>query len=321
MESTKILITGANGQLGSALSVALANLHGRQAILETDIRIPNQADGPFEILNVLDGERIEELIRDHQVSQVYHLAAILSAKGEQDPLGTWDINMKGLFNVLEACRKLKVEKVFFPSSIAIFGKTTPSNPAPQFTSSEPTTVYGISKLAGENWCQYYWKRYQLDVRSIRYPGVIGHNALPGGGTTDYAVDIYHKAIAGESFTCFLDANTLLPMIFMDDAIRATIELMEAPSEQIKVRTSYNLAGMSFTPQQVYDSICQHEPDFQIQYEPDYRQAIAASWPNSIDDSYARNDWNWKPQYDLASMTREMLEQLKLKQEITTNKPS
>ncbi|MEO1436643.1 MAG: NAD-dependent epimerase/dehydratase family protein [Bacteroidota bacterium] len=313
MESTTILITGANGQLGSALSASLANLFGSENILSTDIRPRKSGEGPFEILDVLDIERIEQLVQKHQVTEIYHLAAILSARGEQDPLGTWEINMRGLFNILETARKMSVRKVFFPSSIAVFGKTTPPNPTPQFTAAEPTTIYGISKLAGENWCQYYWDRYQLDVRSIRYPGIIGHNALPGGGTTDYAVDIYHKAVNEEVFECFLEANTKLPMIYMDDAIRATIELMQAPSKHLSVRTSYNLAGMSFSPQEVYESILKHQPDFQITYKPDYRQAIAASWPNRIDDSKAREDWNWQPEYDLPAMTREMLEQLKRKQ--------
>ncbi|MEM6723275.1 MAG: NAD-dependent epimerase/dehydratase family protein [Bacteroidota bacterium] len=313
MESTSILITGANGQLGSALSASLANLFGTEKILSTDIRPRQSGEGPFAILNVLDTEGIEQMIRDHQITEIYHLAAILSAKGEQDPLGTWDINMRGLFNILEAARKTGVQKVFFPSSIAVFGKTTPPNPTPQYTAAEPSTVYGISKQAGENWCQYYWNRYQLDVRSIRYPGIIGHNALPGGGTTDYAVDIYHKAVNDEAFSCFLEADTKLPMIYMDDAIRATIELMQAPVEHISVRTSYNLAGMSFSPKEVYESIRKHKPDFKIAYEPDYRQAIAASWPNRIDDSKAREDWGWQPKYDLDAMTHEMLEQLTRKQ--------
>ncbi|MEM6726787.1 MAG: NAD-dependent epimerase/dehydratase family protein [Bacteroidota bacterium] len=313
MESTKILITGANGQLGSALSVALAEHHGEHNILSTDIRERASGIGHFEILNVLDRDRIGQVVLDHQITEIYHLAAILSAKGEQDPLGTWNINMRGLFNILEAARSPQVKKVFFPSSIAVFGKTTPPNPTPQFTAAEPSTIYGISKQAGENWCQYYWNRYQVDIRSVRYPGVIGHNALPGGGTTDYAVDIYHKAVNDKHFSCFLEANTQLPMIYMDDAIRATVELMQAPVNKISVRTSYNLSGMSFSPKEVYESIRKYKPDFTISYEPDYRQAIAASWPNRIDDSKAREDWGWNPKYNLDTMTYDMLEHLTRKQ--------
>jgi len=288
---------------------------GPDWVIATDIRDPEKsAEGPFERLDALDKDRLEELIQEYRVTTIYHLAAILSAKGEQNPRQAWQINMESLFNVLEAARKHTIQ-LFFPSSIAVFGDNTPRQQTPQDTIMQPSTVYGISKVAGEQWCQYYHQKYGVDVRSVRYPGIIGYQSMPGGGTTDYAVDIYHKAVLGDSYECFLSAGTKLPMLYMDDAIRATIELMEAPAEQITVRTSYNLAGMSFSPAEVAAEIQQHIPEFTIAYAPDFRQKIADSWPNSIEDQQARTDWHWKPEYDLAAMTKDMLENLRLKYEL------
>lgn len=313
MSQEKILITGANGQIGTVLTETLQERYGAEHVIATDLRQPQQTQGIFEVLNVLDGEKMDHLIQKYKVTQIYHLAAILSAKGEEDPRGTWKINMDGLFNVLDTARASGVKKVFFPSSIAVFGKDTPRDFTPQNTVMLPTTVYGISKVAGELWGQYYFEKYGLDIRSIRYPGIIGYQSLPGGGTTDYAVDIYHKAVKGEPFNCFLKPGTTLPMIYMPDAIRATVELMEAPAENISVRTSYNLAGMSFAPEEIAEVIKQSILSFQISYEPDpLRQSIAESWSESIDDSKARNDWGWQPEYDLETMTRDMIMNLEKK---------
>ncbi|MCB9284363.1 MAG: NAD-dependent epimerase/dehydratase family protein [Lewinellaceae bacterium] len=306
MTKDTILITGANGQIGSVLTEALRQRFGEDNVIPTDIRKLDHHVGHFEFLNVLEADHIAELIDRHQVTQIYHLAAILSAKGEQAPLPTWDINMKGLLNILEVAREKKIAKVFNPSSIAVFGTTTPRVNTPQFTVMEPTTVYGISKVAGELWCQYFHTRYGLDVRSVRYPGIIGYQSLPGGGTTDYAVDIYHKAILGQPYECFLKEDTRLPMLYMDDAIRGTLELMDAPADRISIRTSYNLSAMSFTPAEISLEIRKHIPDFKVSYQPDFRQAIADSWTQSIDDSHARRDWGWVPKYDLVSMTEDML---------------
>ena len=257
----------------------------------------------------MDKDGLEALVKQYDISQIYHLAAILSAKGEEQPLNTWNINMKTMFNVLEVARLSNVIKVFFPSSIAVFGDAAPIDSTPQNSYLNPSTVYGISKASGENWGQYYFTRYGLDVRSIRYPGIIGYQSLPGGGTTDYAVEIYHKVVKGENFTCFLDKDTVLPMIFMEDAIRATIELMDAPKGSIGIRTSYNLASMSFSPDEIVTSIRKIYPDFKVGYKPDFRQEIASNWPRSIDDSEARIDWGWKPKYDLDAMSKVMIEKL------------
>lgn len=306
MSKEIILVTGANGQIGSVLTAALRRTFGTSNVVATDIRSSEIQDGPFEILNVLDTAAFSAMVDRYHVTQIYHLAAILSAKGEANPLKTWDINMTGLFNVLDVAREKKIRKVFFPSSIAVFGSDIPRQNTPQNAVLKPTTVYGMSKVAGELWSQYYFNRYGLDVRSLRYPGVIGHQSDPGGGTTDYAVEIYHYAVKGKPYACFLKKDTFLPMIYMDDAIRATLELMDAPSGSLKIRTSYNLAGMSFSPAEITESIRNEMSDFKILYQPDFRQEIAESWPESIDDEAARTDWHWKPRFDLTAMTKDML---------------
>lgn len=312
MRKDKILVIGANGQIGTVLTEALREKYGNDNVLATDIRTSETTQGPFETLDILDGDRLSEIVKKYSITQIYHLAAILSANGEKNPRRTWDINMTGLFNVLEVAKEQSLNKVFFPSSIAVFGTHTPKENTPQFTFLDPETVYGISKTAGENWCQYYFDKYNLDVRSLRYPGVISYQSLPGGGTTDYAVDIFHKAVQGLEFDCFLSKDTKLPMIYMPDTVRATLELMEAPSEKIKVRSSYNLAAMTFSPSEINEAIQLHFPDFKINYNPDFRQAIADSWPASIDDTEARNDWNWKEEFDIHEMTKDMIFQLSKK---------
>ncbi|MCD8417584.1 NAD-dependent epimerase/dehydratase family protein [Tenacibaculum finnmarkense genomovar finnmarkense] len=306
----KILVTGAGGQLGTVLTKSLKEKYGKEAVIASDIRTIANYSGIFEILDATSEIDLANIVVKHKVTQIYHLAAILSANGEKNPIQTWDINLKSLFSVLEVSVKHKLDKVFFPSSIAVYGLSAPKIDTKQDAYLDPTTVYGISKAAGENWAQYYFLRYGLDVRSIRYPGVIGYQSLPGGGTTDYAVDIYHKAIKKEDFTCYLKEEACLPMIYIDDAIRATLELMQAPKEAVKIRTSYNLAGVSFTPAEIADSIKEWYPDFKVSYKPDFRQAIADSWPKSINDDAAREDWGWKPNYSLKEMTKEMIIQLK-----------
>lgn len=305
MRKPSILVTGATGQIGSVLLEALQARHGADRVLATDIRAPRTPIGAFETLDILDRKRLFELVADYQVTQIYHLAAILSAKGEQQPQQTWEINMNGLFNVLEVSRQYDI-RLFFPSSIAVFGPDVPKEATPQDAPLHPTTVYGISKAAGENWCQYYHHRYQVDVRSLRYPGIISYQSMPGGGTTDYAVEIFHAAVRGDHYACFLGPDTRLPMMYMPDAIRATLELMEAPVDQLHVHTSYNLAGISFTPAEIAAAIQRHLPEFQVSYQPDFRQAIADSWPAGIDDQPARRDWGWRPEYDLEEMTRDMI---------------
>ena len=307
-----ILVTGATGQIGTVLTEALRAEYGQDNVLATDIRKPEHPAGLFETLDILNTQLLKELVGQYKVTTIYHLAAILSASGEANPQRTWNINMNGLLSILELARESGLQKVFYPSTIAVFGKTTPRINTPQHTVMTPSTVYGISKAAGELWCEYYHNRFGLDVRSVRYPGIISYQSMPGGGTTDYAVDIFHQAILHGKYTCFLEAYTRLPMMYMDDSIRATLELMRAPSEEIKIRTSYNLAAMSFTPAELAASIQKHMPDFTIDYAPDHRQAIAASWTESIDDQDARNDWGWKHKYDLDAMTLEMLTQLKKK---------
>jgi len=305
-----ILVIGANGQLGSVLVKTLQDKYGAAHVIASDLSYREQFNGIFEIIDATQQERIEAVVKKYKVTQIYHLAAILSARGEENPLQTWDINMKTLFNVLEVSRLNNIEKVFFPSSIAVFGDGADRNNTPNNAYLDPATVYGMSKAAGENWAQYYFLKYGLDVRSIRYPGVIGYQSLPGGGTTDYAVDIFHKAVLKEPFSCFLNEDTALPMIFMDDAIRATLELMDAPKASIKTRTSFNIEGISFSPKEIVAEIKLIYPDFEVSYNPDFRQSIADKWPKSIDDSLARKEWGWQPKYDLKAITKIMIEQLK-----------
>ncbi|MEL6863657.1 MAG: NAD-dependent epimerase/dehydratase family protein [Bacteroidota bacterium] len=306
MGKEKILVTGANGQIGSVLTKALRKRFGENGVLATDLRASYPSEGPYEELNVLDKARLEDLVRHYRITQIYHLVAILSAKGEERPLSTWNINMTGLLNVLEVAREYSIDKVFFPSSIAAFGHKTPRVQTPQDTIMDPDTIYGISKLTGEHWCRYYYNRYGVDIRSVRYPGIIGYESMPGGGTTDYAVDIFHYAVQEKTYTCFLRPDTRLPMLYMPDAIRGTIDLMEAPKEQIQVRDSYNLSGMDFTPAELTAAIRAHYPNFKIKYRPDERQKIADSWSESINDEAAQKEWNWQPEYDLKRMTTDMI---------------
>jgi nucleoside-diphosphate-sugar epimerase len=311
--STKILIIGACGQIGTELTHQLRTIYGNENVIASDIRKLNNDvvnNGIFEVLNALDFNQIEHIIEKYHIEEVYLMAALLSATAEKNPAFAWDLNMNSLFHVLNIAKAKKVKKIFWPSSIAVFGPTTPTENTPQYTIMEPTTVYGISKQAGERWCEYYHHIFGVDVRSVRYPGLISWSTPPGGGTTDYAVDIYHKALEDGKYDCFLSEKTRLPMMYMEDAIRATIEIMQAPAEQIKIRSSYNLAGISFSPKEIAEEIKKHIPDFTITYNPDFRQKIADSWPASIDDSRARTDWNWKHHYDMESMTVEMLENLK-----------
>ncbi|MFQ5447623.1 MAG: NAD-dependent epimerase/dehydratase family protein [Saprospiraceae bacterium] len=312
MSKDKILIIGAGGQIGTVLTKALREAWGWNNVIATDIKDGNPGDPFFEKLDVCDVHRMTEIVTKHGITQIYHLAAILSAVGEKHPLRTWNVNMSGLFNVLEVARDQGVAKVFFPSSIAAYGDDIQRRNTPQNEVLKPTTVYGISKVAGELWAQYYFRKYGLDVRSVRYPGIVGYQSEPGGGTTDYAVEIYHKAVLGRTYHCFLAADTCLPMIYMDDAIRGTMELMDAPASSLTVRTSYNMAGMSFTPKEIAASIREHIPGFEIKYEPDERQKIASSWPESIDDHIARRDWGWRPKFDLEAMTQDMIVHLQEK---------
>ena len=308
---SNILITGANGQIGTVLTSELKSIYGGDKIITSDIRPPQNEDEEVTFINldVLDREALFDTVEKYNIGQVYHLAAILSAKGEQMPLKAWDVNINSLFNVLEAARQFEL-KIFFPSSIAVFSRHTPQKDTPQHTVMEPETVYGISKVAGESWCQYYHDKYGVDVRSVRYPGIIGYNSEPGGGTTDYAVGIFHKAVQDEPFECYLEAHTRLPMMYMPDAIRATIELMRAEADKLSIRTSYNISGMSFSPEEIKRAIQKQVPGFEVKYNPDYRQKIAESWPESIDDSVARQEWQWKPEYGLDEMSRDMLDHLR-----------
>lgn len=310
----KILVTGACGQIGSELTVALRKQWGTDAVIATDVKTPEGelADGPFAHFDVLDRDRLGDLIKQYKPTQVYHLAAMLSATAEKNPLKGWQLNMDSLLYLLEAAVEANIKKVFFPSSIGAFGSHTPRNQTPQYTTMDPSTVYGISKLAGEGWCQYYFEKRGLDIRSVRYPGLISYKTLPGGGTTDYAIDIFYQALLKGNYTSFLSADTALPMMYMPDAIKGTLQLMEAPADQLSVRTSYNFAGFSFTPDQLAKAIQQHIPAFTIHYEPDYRQAIADSWPSSIDDSFARKEWGWQPDYTLENMVEDMLANIRAK---------
>lgn len=308
-----ILIIGACGQIGTELTYALRDKYGNENVIASDIREGNEdlmGSGPFEILDATDLDALEEVIAYYEIHEVYLMAAMLSATAEKFPMRAWNLNMNSLFNVLNLGKEKKIEKIFWPSSIAVFGLNTPKSGTPQCTIMEPSTVYGISKQSGERWCDYYYHKFGVDVRSVRYPGLISWKTMPGGGTTDYAVEIYHKALADAKYTCFLKDDTALPMMFMDDAIRATLQIMDSDAEKIKIRCSYNLSAMSFTPTEMAKSIKKHIPDFEISYSPDFRQAIADSWPSSIDDSSAQEDWGWKAEFDLEKTTQEMLGNLK-----------
>ena len=311
----KILVIGAAGQIGSELTVELRKKFGDANVVAGDIK-PAPADvmesGPFETIDVMDHKKILEIVNSHNVNQVYHLAAMLSGSAEKNPHRAWDLNMVGLFNVLNLAKDYGIKKIFWPSSIAVFGPTTPKKHTPQITVMEPSTVYGISKLAGERWCEYYFNKHDIDVRSIRYPGLISYKTEAGGGTTDYAVEIFYDALKHGTYECFLSEDTNLPMMFMPDAIRGTIDLMESDADKIKIRSSYNLEGISFCPKRLAAEITKHIPNFTITYKPDFRQKIAESWPESIDDSAARKDWGWKHEYDLAAMVNIMLEEVKKK---------
>lgn len=307
---TRILIIGANGQIGTELATELARLHGEDAVITSDLSPQGRVRTlQHEALDVTDAAALATVVKRHKITQVYHLAAALSANGEKHPMWAWDLNMKGLLNVLELARQEKLDKVFWPSSIAAFGPSTPALDTPQTTVMDPTTVYGISKLAGERWCDWYHAKHGVDVRSLRYPGLISWKTPPGGGTTDYAVEIFHSALKEGRYTCFLKENQALPMMYMPDALRATIELMNAPAEAVKQRGSYNLAGVSFTPEQIAASIRRRLPQFTMDCQPDFRQAIAASWPQRIDDSAAQADWGWQLRYDLDAMVDDMLTEL------------
>ena len=311
--STKILIIGACGQIGTELTHKLREIYGTENVIASDIRKLNTDvvnSGPFEVINALDFNQIEHLVEVHHIDEIYLMAALLSATAEKNPAFAWDLNMNSLFHVLNLAKAGKIKKIFWPSSIAVFGPTTPKENTPQYTVMEPSTVYGISKQAGERWCEYYHNIFGVDVRSIRYPGLISWSSPPGGGTTDYAVDIFHKALLDKTYECFLSSETKMPMMYMDDAIAATIQIMQAPVEEIKIRSSYNLAAMSFTPTEIAAEIKKHIPEFTVTYEPDFRQKIADSWPASINDAEARKDWGWKHEFDLESMTVDMLEHLK-----------
>ncbi len=312
MAKEKILVIGASGQIGVELTLALRKIYGAANVVASDLREENEllkGTGPYVSLDVMNKEMLHVQVIRQNITQIYLLAAILSATGEKNPNLAWHLNMQGLLNVLDIAREEKLQKVYWPSSIAVFGPTSPKHLCPQQTIIEPITVYGISKYAGEFWCNYYHQRYGVDVRSIRYPGLISYKSAPGGGTTDYAVEIYSEALAEKKYQCFLQEDTYLPMMYMPDAIRATMELMHAPIENISIRTSYNISGMSFSPKEIADSIKKHIPEFSLSCIPDYRQKIANSWPASIDDSVATRDWGWKPAFNLDRMTNDMLENL------------
>lgn len=315
MSKDKIWVIGASGQIGSDLVVELRKIYGGANVIASDIKEPNQEikeGGPFEAFDVCSVDEVSHIVKKYQITEVYNLAALLSGTAEKDPRFAWRLNMNGLFNILNVAKEGLVKKIFWPSSIAVFGPTTPKFDTPQVTITEPNTVYGITKIAGERWCEWFFHKYGVDVRSIRYPGLIGYKALPGGGTTDYAVDIFYHAIKGLDYECFLSKDTMLPMMYMPDGIRATLDLMHAPESSIKIRSSYNIGGMSFDPQMIHESIQRHYPEFKVNYKGDFRQEIANSWPSSIDDSEANKDWGWKPGYDLTSMVDDMIIQLKHK---------
>lgn len=310
----KTLIIGAGGQIGTELTAALRMKWGSELIIASDLKTSKPealGEGPYVTLDIMDREAVRKYVIDEKIEVVYLLAALLSATAEKQPDFAWKLNMEGLFTILDLAKEGHLKQVFWPSSIAVFGPTTPRDMTPQFTVMEPSTVYGISKQAGERWCEYYHSKFGVDVRSIRYPGLISYKSPPGGGTTDYAVDIFYQAKRSASYTCFLSEDTALPMMFMDDAIRATLMLMEAPRENLRIKSSYNLAGISFTPKEIAQEIQNQLPAFSMNYAPDFRQAIADSWPKSIDDKYAKEDWHWAPEYDLVNMSKVMFENVKI----------
>ncbi|MEC3905930.1 NAD-dependent epimerase/dehydratase family protein [Tamlana sp. 2201CG12-4] len=309
----RILIIGACGQIGSELTYKLRHIYGNENVIASDISYSNLDivnSGIFEIVDAKDYASVKTCVEKFNIDTVYLMAAMLSATGEKYPMKAWDLNMTSLFNVLNLAKSKFIDKVFWPSSIAVFGPTTPVDYTPQYTIMEPTTVYGITKQVGERWCEYYYNKYNVDVRSLRYPGIISWKTLPGGGTTDYAVEIYHEALKNKSYECFLKEDTALPMMFMDDAIQATVDIMSAETDAIKIRSSYNVAAISFTPKAIAESIKKYIPEFEITYKPDYRQDIASSWPQTINDSYARQDWKWRHKFSLDDITNEMLLQLR-----------
>ena len=309
---SKILVIGSCGQIGIELVLELRKTHGNHNVIASDIKenYPQSiAEGPYIQLDIMNSNKLTSLVKENNVKEVYLLAALLSATAEKKPLFAWELNMQGLFNVLELAKDKLIEKVFWPSSIAVFGKNSPADNTPQHTIMEPSTVYGISKLAGERWCEYYFNKYNVDVRSIRYPGLISYKSAPGGGTTDYAVDIFIQALKSQSYTCYLKPDAKLPMMYMSDAIRATIEIMQAPRDNIKVRSSYNLSGISFDPEELAAEIKREIPNFSMNYAPDFRQEIAESWPNSVDDSFAKNDWNWENKIKIQGVVKKMLDGL------------
>ena len=311
MQKEKILVIGSSGQIGTELVENLRSVYGTDNVIASDLKETEQAkQGPFETMDVMNAKQLGEVVKKHSITQVYLLAALLSATAEKMPKLAWDLNMQGLFNVLDLAKEKLIKKVYWPSSIAVFGPNTPKINTPQYTIMEPSTVYGISKQAGERWCEYYFHKFGVDVRSLRYPGLIGWKSDPGGGTTDYAVHIFHEALKTGSYECFLAENTTLPMMYMPDAIKATIAIMEADTAKIKIRSSYNLSGFSFSPQELAAEIQSHIPDFKITYKPDSRQQIANSWPQSIDSKEACAHWDWKPEFDLKVMTIDMLKNLK-----------
>lgn len=313
MIKEKILVIGASGQIGVELTLALRKIYGERNVVASDLREENPlltGTGPYVALDVMNKEMLHVQVIRQGITQIYLLAAILSATGEKNPSLAWHLNMQSLLNVLDIAKEENLHKVYWPSSIAVFGPTSPHKNCPQQTIIEPTTVYGISKYAGEFWCNYYFHKFGLDVRSLRYPGLISYKSAPGGGTTDYAIEIFHEALEEKEYHCFLKEDTYLPMMYMPDAINATIQLMEAPMESIRTRTSYNISAMSFSPAEIGAEIKKHIPEFTMHYKPDYRQGIADSWPQSIDDSVAQNDWGWKPFFDLAEMTTDMFANIK-----------
>ena len=314
-----VLVIGSSGQIGTELVMELRKIYGNNNVIASDIRLSSEKvmqSGPFEELDILNESRLREIVKKHRITQVYLLAALLSATAEKDIEFGWKLNIRSHSHVLDLAKDGLIKKIFWPSSIAVFGPTTPKQNTPQYTIMEPNTVYGISKQTGERWNEYYFNKFGVDIRSLRYPGLVGWRAKAGGGTTDYAVNIFHQAIKNEQYESFLSENTGLPMMYMPDAIRATIELMEAPFERVKIRSSYNLAGISFTPKEIAAEVSKHIPNFEMSYNPDFRQKIADSWPSSVDDSHAKKDWGWKLEYDLEKLTSDMIKNLKKQYKIT-----